>query len=50
VLLHRGVVVDRGEPWVLLERHAADTLEDVFLATLGDGRLRERARDAFAAF
>ena len=50
VLLHRGVAVDRGEPWELLERHAADTLEDVFLATLGDGRLRERVRDAFAAF
>jgi len=48
-LLHRGVVVDRGEPLELLERHTADTLEDVFLATLGDGSLRERVRDAFAA-
>lgn len=49
VLLHRGVVIDRGEPGALRARHAADSLEDVFLAALGDSRLRERVRDAFGA-
>lgn len=49
VLLHRGVVIDSGTPGALRERHAASTLEDVFLAALGDGCLRERVRDAFAA-
>ena len=49
VLLHRGAVIDRGEPGALRARHAASSLEDVFLAALGDGRLRERVRDAFAA-
>lgn len=47
VLLHRGLVVDRGEPDELRERHAASSIEDVFLSALGDGRLRERVRDAF---
>jgi ABC-type multidrug transport system ATPase subunit len=47
VLLHRGVVIDRGEPEALRERHAASSIEDVFLSALGDGRLRERVRDAF---
>jgi len=49
VLLHRGVVVDRGKPSALRVRHAADSLEDVFLAALGDGHLRSRVRDAFRA-
>ena len=49
VLLHRGVVIDRGEPGALRARHCASSLEDVFLAALGDGRLRERVRDAFDA-
>jgi ABC-type multidrug transport system ATPase subunit len=49
VLLHRGAVIDRGTPDALLSRHAAQSLEDVFLAALGDGRLRERVRDAFRA-
>ncbi len=49
VLLHRGVVIDRGEPGALRARHAASSLEGVFLAALGDGRLRERVRDAFDA-
>jgi ABC-2 type transport system ATP-binding protein len=49
VLLHRGVVMDRGEPGALRARHAASSLEDVFLAALGDRRLRERVRGAFEA-
>jgi ABC-2 type transport system ATP-binding protein len=49
VLLHRGVVLDRGEPGALRARHAAASLEDVFLSALGDRRLRERVRDAFDA-
>lgn len=49
VLLHRGAVIDRGGPDALRARHAADTLEGVFLAALGDVRLRERVRDAFDA-
>ena len=49
VLLHRGVAIDRGEPAALRLRHSADSLEDVFLSALGDGRLRERVRDAFVA-
>ena len=49
VLLHRGVVIDRGSPEALLARHSADSLEDVFLAALGDGSLRSRIRDAFRA-
>ncbi len=49
VLLHRGVVIDRGSPEALLARHGADSLEDVFLAALGDGSLRSRIRDAFRA-
>ena len=49
VLLHRGVVIDRGEPGALRARHSASSLEDVFLSALGDGRLRERVRDAFGA-
>ncbi|MEI7759857.1 MAG: ABC transporter ATP-binding protein [Thermoleophilia bacterium] len=49
VLLHRGVVIDRGAPSALRARHSADSLEDVFLAALGDSRLRPRVRDAFRA-
>ena len=49
VLLHRGVVIDRGEPGALRARHDADSLEDVFLSALGDSQLRERVRDAFGA-
>ena len=48
-LLHRGSIIDRGEPGALLARHAATSLEEVFLAALGDGMLRERVRGAFAA-
>ena len=44
VLLHRGVVLDRGEPGALRARHEAASLEEAFLAALGDGRLRERVR------
>jgi ABC-type multidrug transport system ATPase subunit len=49
VLLHRGAVVDRGDPAALAARHEATTLEDVFLSALGDGLLRERVRRAFGA-
>lgn len=49
VLLHRGSVIDRGEPGALRARHDATSLEDVFLAALGDGQLRKRVRDAFCA-
>jgi len=49
VLLHRGVVIDRGEPGALRARHGAASLEEAFLAALGDGALRERVRDAFDA-
>lgn len=49
VLLHRGVVIDRGSPSVLSARHGADSLEDVFLAAIGDSSLRSRVRDAFRA-
>ena len=49
VLLHRGVVIDRGSPVELRARHAAESIEDVFLAALGDGLLRSRVRDAFRA-
>ena len=49
VLLHRGVIIDRGSPVELRARHGADSIEDVFLAALGDGSLRSRVRDAFRA-
>jgi ABC-2 type transport system ATP-binding protein len=49
VLLHRGVVIDRGEPRALRARHGASSLEEVFLTALGDRALRERVRDAFDA-
>ena len=47
VLLHGGAVIERGEPGALHARHAASSLEGVFLAAFGDGGLRERVRDAF---
>lgn len=47
VLLHRGVIIDRGSPLALRDRHGAESIEDVFLAALGDGALRTRVRDAF---
>ncbi len=49
VLLHRGRVLDRGRPESLRARNGVDSLEDVFLAALGDGSLRARTRDAFRA-
>jgi ABC-2 type transport system ATP-binding protein len=49
VLLHRGVVIDRGEPGALRARHGVASLEEAFLAALGDGALRDRVRDAFDA-
>ena len=48
-LLHRGRVIDRGAPGVLCTRYGASSLEEVFLAAVGDGRLPERVRCAFAA-
>ncbi|WP_411277648.1 ABC transporter ATP-binding protein [Gaiella sp.] len=49
VLLHRGAIIDRGSPLELRARHAAGSIEEVFLAALGDGSLRSRTRDAFRA-
>ena len=49
VLLHRGAVLERGEPDALCARHDAGSLEDVLLSALGDRRLRRRVRDAFDA-
>ncbi len=49
VLLQRGRVVDRGAPAELLARHGAASLEDVFLAAVGDAGLRERVRDGLGA-
>jgi ABC-type multidrug transport system ATPase subunit len=49
VLLHRGSVIERGAPDVLRGRHAAPSLEEVFLTALGDTLLRERVRGAFEA-
>lgn len=49
VLLHRGVIIDRGEPAALRAQHGVESLEDVFLAALGDRSLRSRVRDAFRA-
>ena len=49
VLLHRGTVIDRGAPVTLCARHGTDSLEDVFLAALGDGSLRSRVRESFRA-
>ena len=47
VLLHRSQVIDRGTPADLQARHSAESIEDVFLAALGDELLRSRVRDAF---
>ena len=49
VLLRRGAVVDRGTPGELLRRHGADSIEDVFLAAVGDAGLRRRVRDGLVA-
>ncbi len=49
VLLHRGAVLDRGEPTTLVARHGATSLEDVLLSALGDRLVRERIRRAFRA-
>jgi ABC-2 type transport system ATP-binding protein len=49
VLLHHGVIIDRGSPAGLRARHVAESIEDVFLAALGDASLRSRVRDAFRA-
>ena len=49
VLLHQGAIIERGAPDSLCARHAATSIEEVFLSALGDGRLRERVRDAFRA-
>lgn len=49
VLLHRGQVIDRGSPVELRTRHGAESIEDVFLAALGDELLRSRVRDVFRA-
>jgi ABC-2 type transport system ATP-binding protein len=49
VLLDHGVVVDRGEPAALRARHEAASLEEAFLAAVGDVGLRERVRGDLAA-
>lgn len=49
VILHRGSVLDSGTPEALLGRHSVGSLEDAFLAALGDDQLRERVRDALHA-
>jgi ABC-type multidrug transport system ATPase subunit len=49
VLLAAGRVLERGAPSLLCERHAVDTLEDVFLAVLGEQALAERVRVGLAA-
>ena len=49
LLLDRGVVADRGEPGVLCARHEAATLEEAFLAAVGEIGLRERVRSELAA-
>jgi len=50
VLLDHGVVVDRGEPGALQARHDARSLEEAFLAAIGELGLRERVRGELAAF
>ena len=49
VILHRGTVIERGAPVDLRSRHGVDSLEDVFLTAVGDGRLRADVREAFRA-
>jgi ABC-type multidrug transport system ATPase subunit len=46
VLLDRGRVVDRGVPDALRARHGVASIEEVFLATVGEAGLRERVRGA----
>ncbi len=49
VLLNRGTVIDSGEPGALRARHEAASLEEAFLAALGDTGLRQRVRDELDA-
>ncbi len=49
VLLAAGRVLERGAPSALCERYAVLTLEDVFLAALGEQTLAERVRVGLAA-
>ncbi len=49
VLLAAGRVLEHGAPSVLCERYAVETLEDVFLAVLGEQALAERVRLGLAA-
>lgn len=49
VLLARGRVLERGAPRALLERHGLRTLEEVFLAAVGEGALAERVRHGLVA-
>jgi ABC-2 type transport system ATP-binding protein len=49
LLLDKGAVADRGEPAALCARHEAATLEEAFLAAVGEIGLRERIRSELAA-
>lgn len=49
VLLAGGRVLEHGTPASLCERYAVETLEDVFLAVLGEQALAERVRVGLAA-
>ncbi len=49
VLLARGHVLEHGSPRELCEAYGAETLEDVFLAAVGDRALDERVRRGLAA-
>ncbi len=49
VLLAGGRVLERGAPADLCERHAVETLEDVFLVVVGERALAERVRVGLAA-
>ncbi len=49
VLLARGSVLEQGTPAGLCSRYAVETLEDVFLAVLGEQALAERVRVGLAA-
>lgn len=49
VLLARGRVLERGAPHALLEHHGLGSLEQVFLAVLGEGALAERVRHGLVA-
>jgi ABC-type multidrug transport system ATPase subunit len=49
VLLAGGRVLEQGAPAMLCERYAVETLEEVFLAVLGEQALAERVRVGLAA-